>query len=300
MKNNQIIEVDPQGFCGGVMNAIRIAKQVRAEHPEERITILGNLVHNQYVKLALSTLDIETIDDKKKTRSQLLDDIDEGIVIFTAHGVHPSLYHKAKEKGLTVFDASCRFVLQTQQIVQEKLKEGYTIFYIGKNKHPEAESIYTLDGPVFLIEKEEDIPAGLKEPIFVTNQTTMSTLDIDHLFQKIKELYPDALFNNEICNATRVRQEAVLNLKDQKVDLLIVVGDPTSNNTNQLAQIGALANIPVIIKAETVKDLESYDWNDRTIAITSGASTPKYLTRQIIDYIRTGVIEPLKIENVLS
>lgn len=300
MKNNQIIEVDPQGFCGGVMNAIRIAKQVRAEHPEERITILGNLVHNQYVKLALSTLDIETIDDKKKTRSQLLDDIDKGIVIFTAHGVHPSLYRKAKEKGLTVFDASCRFVLQTQQIVQEKLKEGYTIFYIGKNKHPEAESIYTLDGPVFLIEKEEDIPAGLKEPIFVTNQTTMSTLDIDHLFQKIKELYPDALFNNEICNATRVRQEAVLNLKDQKVDLLIVVGDPTSNNTNQLAHIGSLANIPVIIKAETVKDLESYDRNDQTIAITSGASTPKYLTRQIIDYIKTGVIEPLKIENVLS
>lgn len=148
MKNNTIIEVTPQGFCGGVMKAIQIAKEVRIQHPEATITILGNLVHNEYVKKALSAMEIHTIEDPKKTRLELLEDVPSGIVIFTAHGVAPALYERAKEKGLVVYDASCPFVLQTQKIVQEKLKEGYSIFYIGKNHHPEAESIYTLSDAV--------------------------------------------------------------------------------------------------------------------------------------------------------
>lgn len=237
MKNNTIIEVTPQGFCGGVMKAIQIAKEVRIQHPEATITILGNLVHNEYVKKRCRLW--KSIRSKiQKTRLELLEDVPSGIVIFTAHGVAPALYERAKEKGLVVYDASCPFVLQTQKIVQEKLKEGYSIFYIGKNHHPEAESIYTLSDAVFLIEKEADIPQDIENKIFVTNQTTMSTLEIQELFDAIEERYPNALFNNEICNATRIRQEAILKLKDQAIDLLIVVGDPNSNNTNKLASIG--------------------------------------------------------------
>ena len=301
MKNNTIIEVMPQGFCGGVMKAIQIARQVRAEHPNEKITILGNLVHNRYVKLALEHLRIETIERPGLTRLELLDQISSGIVIFTAHGVHPDVYAKAEAKGLTVFDASCRFVVQTQKIVQKKLDEGAVVFYIGKNHHPEAESIYTLSERVFLIEKEEDIPVLDKETsVFVTNQTTMSTLDIDHLFKAIEKKYPDAEFNNEVCGATRVRQEAVLALKDKQIDVLLVVGDPTSNNTEQLAAIGRMAGIPAVVKAETVNDLKDCDWNEKRIAITSGASTPKYLTSQIIDYVKTGRTAPFSIEDVIS
>ena len=299
MKNNTIIEVMPQGFCGGVMKAIKIAKEVRTEHPDQKITILGNLVHNRYVKLALRHWNIETVEETGKTRLELLDRIDDGFVIFTAHGVHPDVYKKAEEKGLRVYDASCRFVVQTQRIVQEKLEEGAVVFYIGKNQHPEAESIYTLSSRVYLIETESDIPELDAPSIFVTNQTTMSTLDIEHLFDAIRRRYPSACFHNEICNATRVRQEAVLALQNQEVDVLIVVGDPTSNNTEQLAQIARLAQIPTVVKAETVEDLRAFDWNGKTIAVTSGASTPKYLTSQIIRFVQDGTLEPFEIERVL-
>ena len=286
MNKFNIIEVRPQGYCGGVLKAIQVAKLCRAENPDKKITILGNLVHNQYVKKALQTYQIHTVENKEKTRIELLDEIDDGIVIFTAHGVSHFVYEKAKEKGLEIYDASCPFVLSTQKIVQQKLKEGYIIFYIGKNHHPEAESIYSTSKDVYLIEKVEDIPDGIQKPIFVTNQTTMSIYDIQFLFDSIQKKYPKALIHDEICNATRVRQQAILDLKNQDVDALIVVGDPSSNNTKQLAYIGRKAGIQNVYRIETVNDIDLNDFKQcKTIAITSGASTPTYLTQQIIQYL---------------
>ena len=286
MNKFNIIEVRPQGYCGGVLKAIQVAKQCRIENPDEKITILGNLVHNQYVKKALETYQIHTVENKEKTRLELLDEIDDGIIIFTAHGVSHMVYEKAKEKGLKIYDASCPFVLSTQKIVQQKLKEGYSIFYIGKNHHPEAESIYSTSNNIYLIEKEEDIPEKIQKPIFVTNQTTMSIYDIQFLFDSIQKKYPNALIHDEICNATRVRQQAILDLKDQNVDALIVVGDPSSNNTKQLAYIGYKAGIQNVYRVETVNDIDINTFQScKTIAITSGASTPTYLTKQIISYL---------------
>ena len=301
MNKFNIIEVRPQGYCGGVLKAIQVAKQCRKENPEQKITILGNLVHNQYVKMALKTYQIQTVENKAKTRLELLDEIDEGIVIFTAHGVSQAVYAKAKSKGLQIYDASCPFVLSTQKIVQEKLKEGYAVFYIGKNHHPEAESIYSTSDQVYLIEKEEDIPKNIQKNIFVTNQTTMSIYDIEYLFEAIRLQYPSVLIHDEICNATRVRQQAILNLQDQDVDALIVVGDPSSNNTKQLACIGEKAGIPKIFRVETVKDIQLDDFKHcTTIAITSGASTPTYLTKQIIQYLNDQKQKPtIDIDKIL-
>ena len=174
MKTQKIITVKPQGYCGGVLKAIETAKQTRIKYPDQKITILGNLVHNQYVKKALESYNIFTIEDKTKTRLELLDQIQEGIVIFTAHGISPKVKEKAEKKGLIFVDASCPFVLQTQKIVQQYLKKDYTIFYIGKNKHPEAEAIYSLSENVHLIEPGKRIPDVPSNKIFVTNQTTMS------------------------------------------------------------------------------------------------------------------------------
>lgn len=287
MKQFEIIKVDPQGYCGGVLKAIATAKKARESNPDTRITILGNLVHNQYVKKALAHYNLETIEDKQKTRIELLEQIQEGIIIFTAHGVSQAVHEAAKKKGLQIIDASCPFVLQTQQITSKKLEEGYIIFYIGKYKHPEAEAIYSTSQRIYLIEKEDDIPNSIQEPIFVTNQTTMSIFDIQDLFQAIKKKYPEASFHDELCNATRVRQQAILNLKDQSIDTLIVVGDPTSNNTRKLSQIGTQANIPQVLRINDVQeiDLDALS-NSQRIAITSGASTPTYLTNQVIEYLK--------------
>lgn len=285
MKTYEVTMIKPQGYCGGVLKAISIAKQCRQENPNEKITILGNLVHNNYVRQALEYYKINTIDNKNKTRIELLDDITSGIVIFTAHGVSPEVYKKAESKNLIIVDATCPFVSQTQKIVAQKCEEGYKILYIGKYKHPEAEAIYSSNPNVVLIQ-DENIPDLNTDKIFVTNQTTMSMLDIQSIFKKIKEKYPNAIFHDEICNATRVRQQAILDLKNKDFNVLIVVGDPTSNNTRQLANIGAISNIPIIIKSETVNDINLDEIpNHSKIAITSGASTPTYLTNQIFEYL---------------
>lgn len=299
MNKQNIIMVKPQGYCGGVLKAIKMAKQTRLENPDVQITILGNLVHNKYVKEALSFYQINTIENKNKTRMELLDDIDSGIVIFTAHGISPQVREKAKNKGLVCIDASCPFVLQTQRIVKEHLELGYTIFYIGKNKHPEAESIYTMDSNVYLIEPNQKIPTLSSDKIFVTNQTTMSIYDIKKTFNEIKEKYPHAKFHDEICNATRIRQQAILDLKE--VDALIVVGDPTSNNTQKLANIGKKAGIKNIFSIQTVEDIDKEQFSKfKTIAITSGASTPTILTMQVKDYLQDDIEKPkLRIQDIL-
>ena len=282
----KVTKVKPQGYCGGVLKAIQMAKECRKLHPNESITILGNLVHNNYVKEALTLYDLKTVEDPSKTRWELLDLVESGIVIFTAHGVNQSVKEKAIKKGLTIVDASCPFVLQTQKIVEQKLNAGYYVFYIGKKGHPEAEAIYSENDRVFLIEKIEDIPKNLKGNIFVTNQTTMSVIEIKNLFTKIKEIYPDASIYDEICNATRVRQEAILALKDQNVDTLIVVGDPSSNNTKKLCAMGVSAAIKNVYRIEDLQQLKPEMFqNARHIAITSGASTPTYLMEQVYEYL---------------
>lgn len=302
MKTFEIIKVDPQGYCGGVLQAIAIAKKTRLENPDSRITILGNLVHNQYVKKALSYDKLDTFEDKSKTRLELLDQIEEGIVIFTAHGISQEVRQKALNKGLKIIDASCPFVLQTQKIIQQKLSEGFVIFYIGKYRHPEAEAIYSTSNKIYLIEKEEDIPNDIQKPIFVTNQTTMSIFDIQFLFDAIKQAYPEAEFHDEICNATRIRQQAILDLKNQNIDTLIVVGDPSSNNTKQLANIGKKAKIKQVIRINDVNELNVDDLHEaRRIAITSGASTPTYLTNQVIKYLENYPCQKpeIKIQDIL-
>ncbi|EJW92259.1 4-hydroxy-3-methylbut-2-enyl diphosphate reductase, partial [gut metagenome] len=149
------------------------------------------------------------------------------------------------------------------------------IFYIGKKGHPEAEGATFRQENVYLIETIADIPSGIDKPIFVTNQTTMSIVDLQELFDEIKRRYPHAVLCDEICNATRVRQKAVFDLAKQDIDLLIVVGDPASNNTRKLAQIGKNAGILNVIQLEDASQLlpETLKGIHR-VAITSGASTP--------------------------
>ena len=151
---------------------------------------------------------------------------------------------------------------------------------------PEAEAIYSTSDKVILIETENDIPNNIHTPIFVTNQTTMSVLEINTLFQAIRKVYPNAQIHDEICNATRVRQQAILDLKDSDVDTLIVVGDPTSNNTQKLAAIGKTAGIQTVLQVQDLQQLDTTSLKEsKHIAITSGASTPTYLMEQIYSYL---------------
>lgn len=278
----KIKKVIPSGYCKGVINAIEIAKKARRDNMDAPIYILGMIVHNSYVTEALNTLDIITLDDKKKTKEELLDEIDSGIVIFTAHGIAESIKEKATNKGLTIIDASCSDVIKTQDIIKEKIKEGFNILYIGKKNHPEALAVLSISQNIHLISSIDDIKkTQIPEPIFVTNQTTMSIFEIRNINEKIKEKWPKAIICEEICNATSMRQKAIMNLKN--CDLLYVVGDPRSNNTNKLKQIALDSGIKKVKMIETAKEIDENDLDVENIYVTAGASTPTYLTNQVIE-----------------
>ncbi len=292
----EIIKVIPRGYCKGVVRAINIAKETALAHPDTPIYILGMLVHNQYVIEALKHYHIITIDDKLKSREQLLDEIEEGIVIFTAHGIHPKVKEKALNKGLTCIDASCLDVLKTQQIVTSYLKQGYEILYIGKKHHPEASAVCDHNSHVHLIEKAEDLkPLPIYEKVFVTNQTTMSYHDVEALFHTIEKQFPNVVISDEICSATRSRQEAIANIED--VDALIIVGDKTSNNSNRLAEIGKAKGIANVYLIDDVNDLDIASLLTlNRVAISAGASTPTYLVNQVIYALEHKVIEKQEID----
>lgn len=282
----EIIKVSPRGYCKGVVRAINVAKQCAQDYPNQKITVLGMLVHNRYVMEALHQLNIHMIDDKTKTRLELLEEVQEGVVIFTAHGIAPEVIEKAKAMGLIGIDASCPDVVTTQNIVTQHLQDGDVILYVGKKHHPEAEAVCSLSNKIHLIESIEDIPTLSNPSIFVTNQTTMSIFDIEPIFKEIQRRYPNAVISEEICNATRIRQVAVANLQGQDVDVLYVVGDASSNNSNRLAQIAKEHGIPNVYLIDDVQDIQPEQLQQvHKVAVTAGASTPTYLTNQVIAYL---------------
>ena len=225
---------------------------------------------------------------------ELLEEIPSGIVIFTAHGVSDDVIAAAKAKGLTCVDATCPDVIRTHKLVKEHSAVG-DIIYIGKKNHPESEGTVGISDKIHLVTSIEDVDELKNVPlenILITNQTTLSMLDTAEIIAHCKKIFPDAIVAKEICNATSKRQEAVLQLQD--VDLLIVVGDARSNNSNQLAKIAKHAGIQESYLIDSVLDLTPDMINGhKRIAITSGSSTPNSITDQVVDflneYARTGI-----------
>ena len=283
----EIIPINPHGFCKGVFKAIRLAKQTALDNPGTRITILGQIVHNRFVVEALKQYGIVTLDDPKASRLALLEQITDGIVIFTAHGVSKAVKEEAARRNLIVMDATCEDVLSTQELIESAVTANQTIFYIGKSRHPEANAITESYPQVHLIEHIEDIPLiSNQSEIFVTNQTTMSKNDIEHIIDAIIKQYPQASVAREICSATRLRQEAIEKIKN--ADAMLVVGDSNSNNTRMLERIAIEHGIQQVQRIESIEELDtSFLHKDIRIAVTAGASTPQRITRQVIDYLRS-------------
>ncbi|SDX21732.1 4-hydroxy-3-methylbut-2-enyl diphosphate reductase [Paenibacillus sp. CF384] len=283
----EIVKISPRGYCYGVVDAMVLALQTAKNLDLPRpIYILGMIVHNSHVTEAFKQEGIITLDGEN--RLEILEQISDGTVIFTAHGVSPEVRRRAKDRGLTVVDATCPDVTKTHDLIREKVSDGYEVIYIGKKGHPEPEgAIGIAPDHVHLIERENEIDtlALSNDRIIITNQTTMSQWDIRHLISKLLKTFPTAEIHNEICLATQVRQEAVAE-QAKEAELCIVVGDPRSNNSNRLAQVSEeIAGVP----AYRVSDVSEIDveWlkGKKRVAVTSGASTPTPLTKEVIAYL---------------
>ncbi|MEG0277048.1 MAG: 4-hydroxy-3-methylbut-2-enyl diphosphate reductase [Coprobacillus sp.] len=275
--------ITPRGYCKGVVRAIDIVK--KASESDGPIYILGMIVHNQYIVNALKELGVQTIDHKEKTRLELLDEIDNGTIIITAHGAGEQVFHKAKDKGLNVIDASCLDVIKTHELIKDKLSQDYEILYIGKKGHPEAEGAILIDeDKIHLITCKNDIELIDKSKHYIiTNQTTMSLYDVFDLCEYAKEILPHVEIAKETCTATKIRQEAIKNM-DQDVDIVFIVGDPHSNNTQKLASIASENRNVYMIESIDDLDIQTL-MGKKKAAVSSGASTPTYLTNQVIEFL---------------
>ncbi len=283
----KVVKVNPQGYCYGVVRAIDIAKKAAKSQPKP-VYILGDIVHNKLVSESLSKLDLITIESKETSRVELLNQIDHGTVIFTAHGVSPEVRAVAKQKNLNMIDATCPEVMSTQDEIKKYLEMNYQIIFVGKKHHPEAEACINIDyNNTTFISSEADVKnISLDyDKYFITYQSTLNTEDTKVISSELEKLLAAKIFINKhsVCDATTARQNAIKTLKD--VDFLIVVGDKNSNNSNKLVEI-AINHANITAKRiMSINELDLNSFKDiNTVAITSGASTPTKLTKHIIQF----------------
>jgi len=280
----EVVRIRPRGYCHGVVEAIRLAKQVGAEKRGEPVTMLGYLVHNEHATRELEEAGVRLVAESDRMKG--LAQITEGTVIFTAHGISPQVVEAARERGLTIVDATCSDVTRTHDLVRELAAGGYRIVYIGKRGHPEPAGVMGVaPAQTTLIESIEEadaleFPSGAR--LAVTCQTTLSMWDTQAIIDRLVERFPQMEVHNEICRATQERQEAAVLAADD-VDCVVVVGSQRSSNSRRLVQVvEELGHKPAFL-VDTAADLRP-EWFQgvHRVGGTSGASTPTQLTRQVV------------------
>ncbi len=279
----------PRGYCHGVVDALKMMRDIAHDQTIKRpIYVLGMVVHNQKIVNDFSALGLYTLDTPGKTRLELLDEIDEGSVVFTAHGVADQVYEKAKAKGLNIIDTTCKDVRVSQSVIKDYLTQGYDVIFVGKKNHPETETALSYSNRVHAVETKADLDKLDSNLIQValTNQTTLSFYDLYHIIEAAKAKYHTLTVIEEICDATKTRQNAVKQLPSS-IDYLFVVGSKRSNNANQLLHVakqrgldGALIESVEALDLNTLKTLKH-------VGVTSAASTPTALTKEVVEYLKT-------------
>lgn len=288
----EIIKITPRGFCSGVVNAWKQVLETAKKYQGHNIYMLGWFVHNIEMINDIKQNNIVILDDTNTSRYDLVKNnpFTKGdVLILSAHGTDSKTINLAKEIGYIIVDTTCQYVTLTHEVIKNALKANKTVFYLGKKNHPESLASIAIDNKnIKFITSIDDLISLKKDfkdqPIVVTNQTTLSSLDLLDYYEYLNNNFTNLEIKNDLCYATKERQEALINLK-LNVDLLIVVGDKKSNNSNQLLQIGLRKNIPSYL-VNSVKDLnDAWFKNNYKVAVTSGASTPTKITNQIIQYL---------------
>ncbi|MHB1981156.1 MAG: 4-hydroxy-3-methylbut-2-enyl diphosphate reductase [Sulfobacillus sp.] len=295
----QVIRITPRGYCYGVVDAMTMVRRAAQDPAMARpIHVLGLIVHNRHAVAELDKWGVIHLDGQD--RLSLLDQVSTGTVIFSAHGVSPAVKERARKRGLNVVDATCPDVTRTHDLIGQLVADGFAIIYIGKKGHPEPEGAMgeAPPGRVQLVETEDDladlvIPA--QSPVAIVTQTTLSRWDTAALIDRLQQKFPQAQVHNEICMATQLRQEAAVTQAEQ-CDLVIVVGDERSNNSNRLVQVvQEVAHRPAYLVG-TVADIDP-GWliGQKTVGVTAGSSTPSQLTRQVIEFLEAYQPDPVPV-----
>lgn len=280
MNKRTIILVSPHGFCAGVERAVHIAETILARAPAP-VYCLKEIVHNQQV--------IETLRDKGMVFVQTLDDIPPGShVLFSAHGVPPDTWARAKQLRLIVTDATCPFVTKVHNEARRYAAHGCAVLLIGHRKHDEVIGVAgEAPGHVTIVETPAEARAvAVADPaaVAVLTQTTLSPDEVTPVMAALRERFHSLRTpaTDDICYATRNRQQAVRETAPL-VDAFVVLGSENSSNSNRLVEVARAAGCPAAYLAGTLEKLASIPLATvATLGLTAGASTPEHMVKAAI------------------
>ncbi|HEY4665137.1 MAG TPA: 4-hydroxy-3-methylbut-2-enyl diphosphate reductase [Comamonas sp.] len=281
--SKEILLAEPRGFCAGVDRAIEIVERALAKFGRP-IYVRHEIVHNTFV--------VNDLKDKGAIFIEELSDVPPGAtLVFSAHGVSKAVQEEAKARGFSIFDATCPLVTKVHIEVAKLAKEGYEFIMIGHKGHPEVEgTMGQLSEGIHLVEDEDDVAKvqpKQTELLAVVTQTTLSVDDAAGIKAAIKARFPHVREpkQQDICYATQNRQDAVKILAPQ-VDVVIVVGSPTSSNSNRLRELAARLGTPAYM-VDNADELRP-EWFDHAarVGLTAGASAPEVLVNGVIDRIK--------------
>ncbi len=279
----EIILGQRSGFCYGVKNAVEKAYENTEKF--EKIYCLGELVHNEQLVGSLEKRGMITVKD--------ISEVPNGEkVIFRSHGISKDIYELAKQRNIEIIDLTCPTVLSLHKKVENYAKDGY-IMLLGEIGHPECVATSSFAKYISTIENEEDIAGAISnlknrklDKVYIVAQTTFSMEKFDIISKKIVELLTDkeVIVDKTICNATRLRQEETESIA-KNVQMMIIIGGIKSANTRKLYDI-SVKNCENAILVQTKDDIDLGKVRKfNKIGIMAGASTPKKIVDDIIEYI---------------
>ena len=296
MKDADIVLAEPRGFCAGVDRAIEIVERALQKFGRP-IYVRHEIVHNTFV--------VNDLKAKGAIFIEALDQVPPGAtLVFSAHGVSKAVQQEAADRGFRIFDATCPLVTKVHVEVAKLHREGYEFLMIGHKGHPEVEgTMGQLDTGIHLVEDVADVARvqpGQTEKLAVVTQTTLSVDDAAEILAAVKARFPSVREpkQQDICYATQNRQDAVKLLSTQ-VDIVIVVGSPTSSNSNRLREVAKKLGTQAYM-VDNAAELRPEWFADKThVGLTAGASAPEVLVREVIDRIKAlGAVAVRKMDGI--
>lgn len=278
-KLQEVVLAEPRGFCAGVERAIDIVERA-LEKFGAPIYVRHEIVHNDHV-----------VSDLRRKGAVFVEDLEEvpvgARVIMSAHGVSKKVRDHASDRELEVFDATCPLVTKVHIEVKKLRADGYEIVMIGHAGHPEVEgTMGQVEGGMYLVEDVdgvETLKVKTPEKLAYVSQTTLSVDDTDVIVRALQKKFPgiQAPKKSDICYATQNRQDAVKALA-KEVDLVLVVGSPTSSNSNRLREVAERFGVPAYLVG-SARELKT-EWlaGVQRVGITAGASAPEELVQGLL------------------
>lgn len=263
------------GFCFGVERALKVVEKTR-EKTAGAVYILKEIVHNTTIVKNLNERNIRSIPSA--------DEVSEGTLIISAHGISPQMREKIMNKGLNVVDTTCPLVTRIHKSAKNFADQGYSVILYGDKKHDEVIGVLgEAPDKIFVIADETELDSlpRFNGKLALISQSTQSMEVFDLIESKLKEKYPHLVVENTICDPTQKRQNAVLDLAP-RVDLMIVVGSQNSSNSVRLLELSR-SLCPQAYLINTAGEVQP-EWFEKVTkaGLTAGASTPDFLVKDII------------------